>query len=63
MRAAACAQMPMGNNAPMATLEGLLGAAEFVTLHVPLSDATTNMMGAAQIAQMRAGRWGPVATY
>ena len=49
-------QMPMGNNAPVASLEGLLGAADFVTLHVPLSDATANMIGAAQIAHMRKGR-------
>ena len=52
-------QMPMGNNAPVPTLEGLLGAADFVTLHVPLSEATTNMMRAERIAQMRKGRWVP----
>ena len=50
--------MPMGNNAPVAALEALLGAVEFVTLHVPLSDATTNMIGPEQIARMRKGRWG-----
>ena len=50
------AQMPMGNNSPVATLEGLLQAVDFVTLHVPLSEATNNMIGAPQLAQMRRGR-------
>jgi hypothetical protein len=46
----------MGNNSPVATLEGLLGACEFVTLHVPLSEGTNNLLGAPQIAAMRQGR-------
>lgn len=49
-------QMPMGNNSAVATLEELLAVADFVTLHVPLSDATTRMIGAAQLQHMRKGR-------
>ncbi len=50
------AQMPMGNNSAVATLEELLQASEFVTLHVPLSDATTRMIGAEQLKHMKKGR-------
>jgi D-3-phosphoglycerate dehydrogenase len=48
--------MAMGNNAPVRTLEELLAVSDFVTLHVPLSDATTNMIAAAQLNHMRKGR-------
>lgn len=49
-------QMPMGNNSAVSTLEELLAVSDFVTLHVPLSDATTRMIGAAQLQHMRKGR-------
>lgn len=49
-------QMPMGNNRAVASLEELLAASDFVTLHVPLSDATTNMISTAQLQHMRKGR-------
>ena len=37
------------------TLERLLGVADVVSLHVPLSDATRGMFGAKQFAQMKPG--------
>ena len=37
------------------TLDELLAAAEFVTLHVPLTDETRGLVGAATLAQMRDG--------
>ena len=37
------------------TLEELLGAAEFVTLHVPLTEETRGLVGPATLAQMRDG--------
>ncbi len=36
-------------------LDDLLAAAEFVTVHVPLMDATRGLIGAAQLARMPAG--------
>ncbi|BDA50267.1 D-3-phosphoglycerate dehydrogenase [Coccomyxa sp. Obi] len=50
-------KMPMGNNSAVATLEELLSVSDFVTLHVPLSDATTRMIGAAQLQHMRKGSY------
>ena len=38
-----------------ASLEGLLGVADVVSLHVPLSDATRGMFGAEQFAQLKPG--------
>ena len=37
------------------TLEGVLGAADFVTLHLPLTDETAGMIGREAIASMRDG--------
>jgi len=39
--------------APMASLEALLARADYVTLHLPLLDATRNLIGAAQLAPMK----------
>jgi len=38
-----------------ATLEAVLGAADFVTLHLPLTDDTTGIIGREAIASMRDG--------
>src|SRR5271167_1411761 len=38
-----------------ATLDELLAAADFVTLHTPLTDATKNLIDAAAIAKMKRG--------
>ena len=49
--------LPMGNNKAVATLEELLANSDFVTLHVPETPQTKNMMGAAEIAHMRDGSY------
>lgn len=38
---------------PMASLEALLARADFVTLHLPLLDATRDLIGAQQLAVMK----------
>ena len=48
-------RLPMGNNRVLATLEDLLAASDFVTLHVPETAATKGMIGAAQLAAMKPG--------
>ena len=50
-------KLPMGNNTPCASLDDVLGRADFVTLHVPLTPATKEMIGASQIARMRRGSY------
>lgn len=47
--------LPMGNNRQVDSLKELLGASDFVTLHVPATEQTRNMIGADQLAQMRPG--------
>jgi len=49
--------LPMGNNKAVVTLEELLASSDFVTLHVPETPQTKNMLGAAEIAQMRDGSY------
>ncbi len=44
-----------GNVEPVASLKALLREADVVSLHVPETDATQNMIGAAQIAMMKPG--------
>ena len=48
-------KLPMGNNRPAATLDDLLALADFVTLHVPETPQTRNMIAAAQIKRMKRG--------
>jgi D-3-phosphoglycerate dehydrogenase len=48
-------KLPLGNAKPMSTLEEVLSASDFVTLHVPATDATRNMIGKDEIAQMKEG--------
>jgi D-3-phosphoglycerate dehydrogenase len=48
-------QLPMGNNRQVDTLSDLLSASDFVTLHVPETPETTNMIGRGELARMRAG--------
>jgi D-3-phosphoglycerate dehydrogenase len=43
------AKLPMGNNRPAASLDDLLALSEFVTLHVPETPQTRNLIGAAQL--------------
>jgi D-3-phosphoglycerate dehydrogenase / 2-oxoglutarate reductase len=49
------AKLPMGNNRATRTLDELLGESDFVTLHVPETAQTREMMGAREMAVMRAG--------
>ncbi len=48
-------KLPLGNVRSTATLEELLAASDFVTLHVPATPQTEWMIGAQQIAQMKKG--------
>ena len=48
-------RMPHGNNHPVKELKQLLQEADFVTMHVPATKNTHNMIGAEQIAQMKPG--------
>jgi D-3-phosphoglycerate dehydrogenase len=50
-------QLPLGNNREVGSLDEVLEGADFVTLHVPGTDETKNMMTAARIAQMRKGAY------
>jgi len=50
-------KLPMGNNKAVSSLEELLMEADFVTLHVPATKETHNMIGEAEIAQMRRGSY------
>jgi len=48
-------KLPMGNATQASTLEELLRTSDFVSMHVPNLQSTTNMMCAAQFAQMKKG--------
>ena len=48
-------KLPMGNNRPVATLRDLLAQADFVTLHVPATPQTKEMIGPDEIASMKPG--------
>lgn len=49
------AKLPMGNNRSLPRLDDLLEIADFVTLHVPETPQTRNMIGAAELARMKPG--------
>ena len=49
------AKLPMGNNHATETLDELLSVSDFVTLHVPETPQTKNMIGPAEIARMKPG--------
>jgi len=46
-------KLPLGNAYQIDTLDELLETADIVTLHVPETGATQNMMGAAQFSKMK----------
>ncbi len=48
------AKLPMGNNRSVA-FDELLATSDFVTLHVPETPQTKNMIGADELARMKAG--------
>jgi D-3-phosphoglycerate dehydrogenase len=49
--------LPMGNNKAVASLDELLAASDFVTLHVPETPQTKGMIGEAELAKMQAGAY------
>jgi D-3-phosphoglycerate dehydrogenase len=51
------AKLPMGNNRATNTLDELLAQSDFVTLHVPETPQTKNMIGPRELAAMRAGSY------
>jgi D-3-phosphoglycerate dehydrogenase len=50
-------KLPLGNAVPVPALAELLRMADFVTLHVPETPLTRDMIGAAELAQMRRGSY------
>lgn len=48
-------KLPLGNARQVNAMDELLGQADVVTLHVPETASTGNMMGAAQFAKMKPG--------
>ncbi len=50
-------KLPMGNNRGAASLDDLLGQADFVSLHVPATKQTEKMIGPAELAKMRRGSY------
>ena len=48
-------KLPLGNARQAASLDDLLAAADAVTLHVPETPATMNMIAAPQLARMKPG--------
>lgn len=48
-------KLPMGNNRAVSSLDELLAASDFVTLHVPATPHTKMMMGPEQLAKMKPG--------
>ena len=49
------AKLPMGNNRALARLEDVLEVADFVTLHVPETPQTRDMIGPDELARMKPG--------
>ena len=48
-------RLPMGNNLPSPELDRMLGESDFVTLHVPATPQTENMVGKREISKMKPG--------
>jgi D-3-phosphoglycerate dehydrogenase len=48
-------KLPLGNARQVPSLNQLLASSDVVSLHVPETDTTQNMIGAAQLAQMQTG--------
>jgi D-3-phosphoglycerate dehydrogenase len=48
-------RLPIGNIRSVASLKDLMNEADFVTLHVPLTAQTENMLGPAELAMMKPG--------
>ncbi|MEM1415710.1 MAG: phosphoglycerate dehydrogenase [Myxococcota bacterium] len=49
--------LPMGNNRRAASLDEVLSTSDFVTLHVPATPETAEMIGAAELSKMKKGSY------
>lgn len=47
--------MPLGSATPLSTLDELLSTCDFVSLHVPETAETKNMIKAPELAKMKKG--------
>ena len=50
-------KLTLGNSTPVASLAELLAQSDVVTLHVPATQLTDRMVGAAELAQMKPGTY------
>ena len=50
-------KLPLGNARPISTLEELLETSDFVTVHVPATDNTRNMIGEDELKQFKKGSY------
>ena len=50
-------KLPMGNNQARGAMEEVLAESDFVTLHVPETTQTRNLIGKAELAKMKAGSY------
>ncbi len=50
-------KLPLGNNRPVPTLDALLQEADYVTLHVPATPKTHQMIGARELKLMKKGSY------
>ncbi|HET8936257.1 MAG TPA: phosphoglycerate dehydrogenase [Polyangiales bacterium] len=50
-------KLPMGNNKSCSSLEELFGESDFVTIHVPATRETHEMIGPTEISQMKHGSY------
>jgi D-3-phosphoglycerate dehydrogenase len=50
-------KLPLGNAKPLSTLEEVLSTSDFVTIHVPETDLTRNMIGETEIKTMKPGSY------
>lgn len=50
-------KLPMGNATSVSSLEELLAQSDVVSLHVPSTPQTKNMIGAAELAKMQEGKF------
>ncbi|MFG0304917.1 MAG: phosphoglycerate dehydrogenase [Phycisphaerales bacterium JB040] len=48
-------KLPLGNAEPARTLDDLLERSDIVSLHVPATEATANLIGARELARMKPG--------
>jgi D-3-phosphoglycerate dehydrogenase len=48
-------KLPLGNSRPVSALEDVLKESDFVTLHVPATPQTNNMIGQRELAVMKPG--------